>query len=133
MKDFIYCLILVIVGTVGTVYGLEAWDRSYWPNVYVVEQHHNVIEIVLDDKLTTNTDMAHQLAANAVLAICEDGYSVMIQNWSAVEPFEIVNLAMARRLANPDLTWVTTYKTLSNGEIHAYINAINEQETYHDE
>ena len=133
MKDFAYCLILVIVGTVGIVYGLEAWDRSHWPNLTVVEQRSNIIEISLDDKLTTGTDMAHQLAANAVLAICEDGYSVMIQNWSAVEPFEIVNLAMARRLANPDLTWVTTYKTLSNGEIHAYINAINEQETDHDE
>ena len=126
--EFISCLALVIIATTVTVYGLEAWDRSHWPNLTVTGQESNVLTVWLDKELTIGTDMAHQRASDAVLRVCEDGYRVKVANWSAVSPEKILTVVDTRILVDPDRNWATTYRVLSDGQIHAYINAHNELE-----
>ena len=126
-KELVGCLVLVIVGTTMAVYGLKAWDRSHWPDLMVISQESNVLTIWLDKELTIGTDMANQRASEAVLKICEDGYRVKVVNWSAVSPTKILTIVDARILVNPDRNWITTYRVLSDGQIHAYINAYDEK------
>ena len=103
MKEFTAFMALAIAFVILTNYAVEAWDRSYWSNLTVVEQINNIIVIDLDESLTEGTDMANELAGQAILNVCEDGYSVIVRNWSAVAPYEVIDLAMARELADPSL------------------------------
>ena len=122
-KELVGCLALVIIATTVTVYGLEAWDRSHWPNLTVTGQESNIITVWLDKELTIGTDMAHQRASDAILRVCEDGYKVKVANWSAVSPTKILTIVDARILVDPTRNWVTTYKVLSDGQIHTYVNS----------
>ena len=122
MKEFTACLALVITFVMLSNYAVDAWDRSYWPNLTVIDQQYKTIIVDLDDELTIGTDIANEMAGQAILNVCEGGYSVMVRNWDAIMPYEVIDKARAVQLANPDLDWEIAYTTSKNGRIDAHIN-----------
>ena len=113
IKEFICYALVVIISGFLIIEVVEAWDRSHWPNLTVIDQQGSVIQVRLDDELTEGTDMANQLAGEAVLTICEDGYLVSVLNWNAVSKDEIINIAKARELADEDRLVNPTIETLA--------------------